>query len=765
LPDRERFSWRKERGWDFGVPIFQDFGEAAASMTGMANMANADPAGLDRLPSPAEPRGTHAAVDRVLEGLTHLADSDVTPQAFLTALRDGLKPVGVVGLEVRSADGRIDWQAAPSPSRSESDSDRQAAAEVADEEERAAHTERATRAVEAMRSNRPRFGNDGSVTVPWQAIGSEVSALTIGWRDEPRVHSEATPEARTGARATSPSTSQSAARVGLAAAVAEIVARFQTRQDLHGLRQRLANHDQGDAFLSQVHASLELDKTVRAIADEGRAWIGCDRLTVVIRRRGRLRVVAVSGAEHVHRHSPAAERLECLTERVAATNRPLWFESAGEELPPQIAEPLGDYLDASPAISLAILPLKTPRPPDEPPDQPPLGWVVVEQYRKRFSSTQQETTRRLLGPAATALWNAWRVERIPGHRWWLKMIDRGYWRRWAPATVGAVAGVVLLIAALFGITTDVRLRARGEVLPAQRRDVFAPRDGVVTAVLVESGDLVAADQPLLELRSTELDLETQQVEGELDLARKRLAVTRSERLQLRPGDAESRTRDRRLTAEEDQHQQQVLSLEQRLELLREHREQLVVRAPVAGQVLTWNTQQRLAGRPLRRGESLLTIADIDGPWQAELRVPSRQAGRLLALVTAAPPEDSGPAIDSPPSRPPSPAVLPSRALLAVKAQSLATTSATPSDPLPVAIRLTTDPGNWREGNLANWSSRLQTDEAGDAFLLVTVDLELERPQDRVPGATAIASIPCGRGSLAHAWFYELTDAVRLWLPF
>ena len=181
--------------------------------------------------------------------------------------------------------------------------------------------------------------------------------------------------------------------------------------------------------------------------------------------------------------------------------------------------------------------------------------------------------------------------------------------------------------------------------------------------------------------------------------------------------------------------------------------------------MTWNTQQRLAGRPLRRGESLLTIADIDGPWQAELRVSSRQAGRLLALVTAAPPEDSGPAIDSPPSPPPSPAVLPSRALLAVKAQALATASATPSGPLPVAIRLTTDPGNWREGNLANWSSRLQTDEAGDAFLLVTVDLELERPQDRVPGATAIASIPCGRGSLAHAWFYELTDAVRLWLPF
>ncbi|TVP99677.1 MAG: HlyD family efflux transporter periplasmic adaptor subunit [Planctomycetaceae bacterium] len=744
-------------------------------MTGMANMANADPAGPDRFPSPAQPLEAQAAVDRVLEGLTQLADSDVAPGAFLAALRDGLKTLGVVWLEVRSADGRIDWQAAPSPSASESDSDRQAAAQGVDREERAKHseraasTERAARAVEAMRSNRPRFGSDGSVTVPWQAIGNQIGALTIGWHAEPQVHSEATPEARTGARSAAPSAVPSAvpsaARVGVAAAVAEIVARFQTQQDLHGLRQRLANHDQGDAFLSQVHASLELDKTVRAIADEGRAWIGSDRLTVLIRRRGRLRVVAVSGAEHVHRHSPAAERLECLAERVAATNRPLWFESAGEELPPQIAEPLGDYLDASPAISLAILPLKTPCQPDTPQDQPPLGWIVVEQYRKRFSSTQQQTTRRLLGPAATALWNAWRVERIPGNRWWLKRIDRGYWRRWAPATVGAVAAVVLVIAALFGITTDIRLRARGEVLPAQRRDVFAPRDGVVTAVLVESGDLVVADQPLLELRSTELDLETQQVEGELDLARKRLAVTRSERLQLRPGDAESRTRDRRLTAEEDQHQQQVLSLERRLELLREHRDQLVVRAPVAGQVLTWNTQQRLAGRPLRRGESLLTIADIDGPWQAELRVPSRQAGRLLALVTAAPPESNEPPIDSSPSPPSTPAVLPSRALLAVKAQSLATKSVTASDVLPVAIRLTTDPGNWREGNLANWSSRLQTDEAGDAFLLVTVDLELERPQDRVPGATAIASIPCGRGSLAHAWFYELTDAVRLWLPF
>src|SRR5437763_7679626 len=65
-------------------------------------------------------------------------------------------------------------------------------------------------------------------------------------------------------------------------------------------------------------------------------------------------------------------------------------------------------------------------------------------------------------------------------------------------------------------------------------------------------------------------------------------------------------------------------------MLKKELEALTVRRPLAGEVVAWNVQQQLAARPLRRGDALLTVADTAGPWQLELKVPSRRAGRLLA---------------------------------------------------------------------------------------------------------------------------------------
>jgi multidrug efflux pump subunit AcrA (membrane-fusion protein) len=287
----------------------------------------------------------------------------------------------------------------------------------------------------------------------------------------------------------------------------------------------------------------------------------------------------------------------------------------------------------------------------------------------------------------------------------------------------AAAMLTAIVLTLLLVPADVKIRARGELQPAERQEVFAPRDGIVTAVHVDHGQFVTSGQTLLEMRSSELDLELQQARGELDTTRQRLAAAQSERLQIRPGDADARLRGSRLTAEEEQLQQQAAALEEREKMLRGQLDQLTVIAPVAGQVLTWNAGQRLASRPLRRGDALLTVANVEGPWQVELKVPSRQAGRLL------------------------------------KARQSKTGGQQAS------IALTTAPGEPLAGTISHVASRAQIDEAGETYVLVTVDLPRERLAHRVPGATAVARISCGRGSLGEAWFHDLTDAVRLWLPF
>lgn len=739
-------------------------------MTGLVKPAKTESDSVDQVTWSLD------AIDPLLERLTLLAEAEIPGTEFFNTLLREIAPLGIHRVEIwrttpaTTTPTAIDSTSPPPPHRLwpvfAPGADAPPAAPLADASLANPNLADASLAdptlVQATaHAGQPKRLGTAAILVPWRAIGGEAGVIGIGWADPAPGPLDPAPGPLD--PASGPPRPSPAIQLGIAAGLAEIIARFQTRQALLALQRRLAQRTGlsertgMEDFAQKVNESLDLRQTAYDIANEGRARLDCDRLSLLLRRGNRWRLAAVSGAEHVHRHSPAAERLELLGKRVAATGQAFWFDAVTEDLPPQISEPLAAYLDASPAIALAILPLTPaldPAPDDNTPPARPLGLLVAEQFREPLSDLQRETLRRMLGPSTTALRNADRVSHIPGHRLWFRLADRRWLARWTPTALAAAAVLASVIGALLLIPADIRLRARGELIPANRRDVFAPRDGVVSAVLVDSGQRVTAGQPLLELRSTDLDLETQRVEGELDLARQRLAVAQSERLQLRSGDAESRARERRLTAEVDQFQQQADAHQKRLDMLRLHREELIVRAPIAGQVLTWNTAQRLTGRPLRRGESLLTVADIDGDWQAEVRVPSRQAGRLLAHhrppVTFAPTDSSNPA--DPPGG------------------FAATVAAGPSDAVPsgrsdaVAVALTTDPGNWLDGRLVNWSSRVQIDESGESFLLVTVSLELNSPEDRVPGATAIASIPCGRGSLGQAWFYDFVDAIRLWLP-
>lgn len=562
-----------------------------------------------------------------------------------------------------------------------------------------------------------------AILVPWQAAGAarglvELEIVATAWASR----HEATE-----------------ASLALAAGIAEVVACFRSRQAELAWQRRAQRLQEALRCIRGLLGDLDVDQTAYRIASDLRLWLGCDRLAVVSLRAGRGRVLAISGAEQVHRHSPSADEMRGLCQRVAVTDQPLWYQGEDSDLPPQVATALTSYLETSPALSLAVVPMRLPlgQAGQSDPDggelgradaghrSPLVGMLVLEQYQQPFADETRSAVTEIQGHCAVALHRALLVDQIPGGRYWIWLARRRGDRRWGIRPWLAAAACALLLAALLLVPAEIRVRAAGQLVPAKRREVFAPLDGVVTAVLVEHGRQVEAGQPLVEMRSNELELQLQAVAGELDQQRRQLSVILAEKLQLRASDAEARLRERRLTAEEQQHRRQIDALEQRMAILSDQQEQLVVRAPIAGQVLTWETDLRLSARPVRRGDTLLTVADIDGSWQVELQVPGRQAGRVLRHRRCSDAED---------------------------APRLSVTLASdPSHPLP--------------GRLGSLGSRIDTDDSGDAYLLATVDLATVADRSFVPGAAAVAPIPAGRGSLAQAWFYELADAIRLRLPF
>jgi multidrug efflux pump subunit AcrA (membrane-fusion protein) len=296
--------------------------------------------------------------------------------------------------------------------------------------------------------------------------------------------------------------------------------------------------------------------------------------------------------------------------------------------------------------------------------------------------------------------------------------------------LSSIAWAVLIASALFlalvFVPADFEISVQGELLPAQRREIFAPTDGVLEAILVEHGDDVVPGQPLLRLRSTALDLESARIDGEIQTAEKRLAAILAARLE---SDSDPKAREGHalaLTAEEEELKETLKSFRQQEQLIDRQRAELEVRSPQGGRILTWDVARTWSSRPVERGQSLLSLGNVSGDWQLELRVPDHQIGYVMDAAEKARRENS---------------------------------------PLAVSFLMFAVPHAVYEGEVSRIAMRGQWDESrNESVVLVTV--RCSQPIDEpVAGTTVIGKIQCGRRSLGFVWFHNAWNSIRRRLLF
>ena len=140
-------------------------------------------------------------------------------------------------------------------------------------------------------------------------------------------------------------------------AIGELVADHKRVGRLENLRQRLREAIGFERLGEIIHASLDLRATAYAIANEGRQFLACDRLSVLVHRNGRFRLLAISGVDAPAAAGPVVGLAEQLCKAVAAMQEPLWHPASAEQRPPQVERLLSGYLDESHARSLAVVPL------------------------------------------------------------------------------------------------------------------------------------------------------------------------------------------------------------------------------------------------------------------------------------------------------------------------------------------------------------------------------------------------------------------------
>ncbi len=391
------------------------------------------------------------------------------------------------------------------------------------------------------------------------------------------------------------------------------------------------------ADLWRLALALQQSHEVRRVADiaaqDGRLWLGCDRLTVMLGPR--TRVTAISGATSWSRRSPVIRAAERLGRLVLAGRRPLNFPTDPDQLPPEVAAALADYVAEAQPRGCRIIPIRAAEnvaAPDGAPVRSPrwLGCLLAEQFQTELPGQESASRLELLAETlAPTLEHALRLAAIPGFTWAYRLgVFRWWLRGWRLAGAWLIlVALVATVAALILIPYPHRVEAEGQMFPAQRRELYAPDDGKVAELLVHSGDVVTAGQLLARLRNEELSAEQVELQARVTETKRGLRALETQIDQARR--AGRRDEELRRFGELEESRARLAGLERQSALVDRRLADLEVRAPVAGVVATFQIEQLLDQRPVIRGQRLLSIMQPEGPWRIELTLEEQRLGHLL----------------------------------------------------------------------------------------------------------------------------------------
>jgi len=486
----------------------------------------------------------------------------------------------------------------------------------------------------------------------------------------------------------------------------------------------------------QLQQSLRTSEVAATAANDGRLLLECDRLSVVVRRGKKTIVEAVSSQDMVNHRANLIQAMNKLAASVMDTGEAFTFSGKADSLPPQIEEPLAAYIQESETRMVMIVPLFESEDLRDSEDKDAkrqgtkkrrrtIGCLVAEQFTDSQPNPALAKSATLLADhAGAALFNAQRHERIFLLSLWQTL---GRCREWFVgrklAKTLAIAGTIVIVSlALVVIPWEYRVEGNGRLMPVVQRQVFAPLDGEVVEVSVSGGEQVAAGQKLLQLHSDQLSVELVTARNDLN---EKLQLVLSLQTQIdEAGSRGDRNEELRLSGRLEETRIEIEGLRETVSLLEERHAQLTVVAPIEGVVASFQIEQLLQNRPVRRGEVLLEVMDETSSWRLELEVEEHRVGHILQAQ-----------------------------------QELGTES------LPVEFILATKTEETFTGELDRLATRAATSSEHGSVIEVFVSTDADSLPDRRIGAEVSAKIGCGNRALGYVLFGDVIEFVRkhLWL--
>ena len=502
-----------------------------------------------------------------------------------------------------------------------------------------------------------------------------------------------------------------------------------------------------EEFTKTIHKSLHKSETAYTIANEGRRLIECDRVSVALRRGNKCRIEAVSGQDIVDKRSTTVKLLGRLATSVVRCNEPVWYTGDTSNLAPQVERAVEEYVDESHTKMVAVFPLTRQKLSDtdqeyEDPNkrekvEQPFGALIVEQIEdNRIPERTRKRIEIVADHACSAMGNAIDYNSIFLMPLW-RLVGKSkvlLTARMLPKTISVSLLVIALIVFLCIFPWDFNMQTPGSLEPSVKASVYAMVDGDVDDLPARhgskvtgpiwdlaTGNLVTRPTLLARMKSTDLDMKRNSLIGERDTTEKRLSAL----LDLMTGSSNIAPLDRQKYASEiDICKLQLQNYDDQLGYLDRQREDLEVYAPISGEVMDWNLENKLLGRPVRRGEMLMEIADLSKPWELELLMPEKRIGHVLEYQKKM--------------------------------------EAGYQEPLQVSFVLASVPNERHWGEVVSIHERAEVrgEDGNTVMIKVSLNEPEKLPDSLRPGVSVTAKIHCGKKPAGYVLFHEAVEYLQ-----
>ena len=398
-------------------------------------------------------------------------------------------------------------------------------------------------------------------------------------------------------------------------AVCDISNDFHRNQSLNSQDQRFAKLESFIQLLCNSHSSLDAQAVGHHLANDSRYFLNADRVWLF--RSSDAGLLSCSGVAHVNPRSRSLIRLQKIARMAMRDQRPIVWHQDDEAT----TDSMSDYGRTNSLNAFYVSPMIQ--------SEQTVAVIVVEMFREHDQIAMASGLNQLTNVAAPALNNAIQYSQVPFRRTltlfnWLL---RRFQLQNLFSTLLTAAVLLALVLSLFLIKIDFYIPVHGQMRPVNERNVFAPSHGVVVSMRVQYGDQVSESDVLLQMESPEYQLKLQQLQGELDVARKQLEANQVLRSRANQ-DSRDEFAVRQLTAEIEQNRLKVSAINERIKQFLKLVEQLKLVACIDGKIVTRDLAKTLLNRPVLAGNKLLTIAETDADWHLELDIPDREMGYL-----------------------------------------------------------------------------------------------------------------------------------------